>query len=441
MLSVSDFLRLISLQDPNTRVVMLGVALLGLVCGVVGSFAVLRRRALVGDAVAHASLPGVCAAYFIVGDRNFAAFLFGAFLFGLLAVACITLIRRSTRLKEDAAIAVVLSVFFGLGIALSRIIQNDAAGSRAGLDSFLFGKAAGMIYADVTLISLTALVALIAVTLLHKEFRLLCFDPEFAASLGRPVLLLDLLLMALICLCTVIGLPAVGVVLVVALLIVPAAAARFWTDRLAVMLVFAGAFGALSGVAGAAASALVPRLSAGPAIALAAASLFIVSLLCAPKRGVLAAAMQRAALRRKILLENLLRALHELDDARITAPQASALALRRTWTARQVAKAAALARSKGFVRGHEGGLTLTESGAARASEVVRAHRLWELYLIDNAFIASDHVDRDADLIEHVLPPDVLARLENLLRTQGRLPTPVPSSPHDLATPEARGPHD
>lgn len=438
---MTDLWRLITLQDSNTRVVLLGVALLGLACGVVGSFAVLRRRALVGDAVAHASLPGVCAAYFIIGDRDFAAFLLGALAFGLLAVLCITLIRNHTRLKEDAAIAVVLSVFFGLGIAMSRIIQNRPSGARAGLDTFLFGKAAGMVRQDVYIIGATAVGVLVAVGLLYKELRLLCFDREYAASLGRRVLFLDLALMALICLCTVIGLPAVGAVLAVALLIIPAAAARFWSERLFPILALSGLFGAISGVVGASASALVARVSAGPAIALAAATIFVLSLTFAPQRGVLAAFLRRRALRRRILLENLLRSLYELDDAG-TQPSASAsLALRRTWSASQLRHAIDLAESRGYIQ-HTGNdsVALLPAGAERAAEIVRAHRLWELFLIDSASIAPDHVDRDADALEHILPPDVLSRLEERLRSQGRLPQPLPASPHALGSEPPRDPY-
>ncbi|CAG0992553.1 Manganese transport system membrane protein MntC [Phycisphaerales bacterium] len=434
---MSDFLRLITLQDPNTRVVLLGVALLGAVCGVVGAFAVLRRRALVGDAVAHASLPGVCAAYFVVGDRNFAAFLLGALVFGLLAVLCITLIRNHTRIKEDAAIGTVLSVFFGLGIGMSRMIQNDPAGSRAGLDGFLFGKAAGMVRQDVLLIAGVATAALLLVVILYKELKLLCFDREFAGSLGRRVVLLDLALMTLICLCTVIGLPAVGAVLVVALLIVPAAAARFWSERLVLILLVAGAFGALSGTVGASVSALYAHVSAGPAVALAAAVVFVVSLLLAPRRGVVADIVRRWALRRKILIENFLRAMYELDELASGGAANPALALKRTWTAAQLERAISLAERRRLVRREGGRVTLTESGTRRASDVVRAHRLWELYLIDQASIAPDHVDRDADQIEHVLPPEVLARLDERLRSEGRMPgAAVPASPHSWERAEA-----
>lgn len=452
--AMNDFLRLITLQDANTRVVLLGVALLGLAAGVVGSFAVLRRRALVGDAIAHSALPGVCMAYFVVGDRNFAAFLAGALVFGLLGVAAISLIRAHTRIKEDAALGIVLSAFFGLGLMLSDIIQRQPSGNRAGLDTFIMGKAAGMVRQDLLIIAGVAATVLGATVVLFKELKLLCFDREFAGSLGRPVLLLDLSLMALIALCTVSGLPAVGAVLMAALLIIPAAAARFWTERLWVMVVLAGVFGMVSGVAGVSASALRERLPAGPLVVLAAAAVFGASLLGAPRRGVIPAAMRRLGLRRRIAQQNLLRSLYELDEQAMerggaakahTVPE---LTLKRNWKVSQLERTIARARRAGLVRTERapvGAIStqigLTEAGVEAARGVVRAHRLWELYLIDQASIAPDHVDRDADQMEHVLPQDVLERLEEKLRRQGRLPEVVPGSPHQVGAHGASGAHE
>lgn len=448
---MNDFIRLITLQDPNTRVVALGTALLCIAAAVIGSFAVLRRRALVGDAVSHAALPGVCLAYFVVGGRSLPAFLFGAFLASLLAVLCITIIRRVTRVKEDAAIGIILTSFFGLGVALSRIIQNQPEGNRAGLDTFIFGKAASMVRQDVMLIGGVAAISLAAVVLLYKEFKLLCFDREFASSIGRPALLLDLALMGLLCLCTVVGLPAVGAVLMVAVLIIPAAAARFWTESLGTMLIIAGIGGAFSGITGVAISALAPNLSTGPLVALAAGLFFVVSLIAAPRRGLLASLVRRRGLRRKILLQNLLRALYELNESAPDGGQSrlqpgSALALKRTWSRRQLAAAVALARSQGLVHVEADSVLLTPEGQSQAAAVVRAHRLWELYLISHADIAPDHVDHLADAIEHVVSPDQLAVLEARLRSEGRLPgesersgaDAIITSPHSIQPASSRG---
>lgn len=296
----SDFSRLVTLQDANTRVVMLGVGVLGLACGVSGAFAVLRRRALVGDAVAHASLPGVCLAYLVVGERSLPAMLLGALVFGVLAAAALAWTRRATRVKDDATLAIIIGSLFGLGVALSRIIQARPGGDKAGLDGFIFGKAASMVRADAALVVGVCLAVLGVVALLYKEFKLLSFDRDYAACLGRPVVVLDLALTGLVCVCTVVGLPAVGVVLIVALLIIPAVAARMWSDRLHVVLLLAGAIGALSGVVGVALSATLPAPAAGlsrgwptgPVVVLVAASIFVISMAFSP-RGLLTGALRR----------------------------------------------------------------------------------------------------------------------------------------------------
>ena len=431
---MDTFLRLILLQDANTRVVLLGAALLGMTSGVIGSFAVLRRRALLGDALAHAALPGICTAYFVVGDKSFVAFLIGALIFGTLGVLCVSFVRTHTRIKEDAAIGIVLSSFFGLGIVLSRIIQNQPAGNRAGLDTYIYGKAALMVNQDVAMIALVAAVILIVVALLFKEFELLCFDRDFAAAQGWPAMRLDILLMALLCVCTVIGLPAVGVVLMAALLIIAAAAARFWTERLSLMVALAGLIGLLSGLIGTAASAMAARFAAGPPVVLAAAGFFVFSMLFAPRRGALANWWRRRKLRQRIALQNVLRALYEIGEA-VGGHQRSVsfdqVLAARAWTAAGLTECLERADRAGLIRGRDDRYVLTEAGLREALRVVRAHRLWEIFLVEQAAIAPDHVDRDADQIEHVLPPELLARLEERLRQEGRLPAPIPQSPHPV----------
>lgn len=443
---MNEFFRLITLQDANTRVVLMGTMLLGIASAVVGSFAVLRKQSLVGDAVAHAALPGVCVSYFVIGERNFAAFLLGALVFGIIAASFVTFVKRWTRVKEDAAIGLAIGGFFGLGIVLSRMIQNQPAGNRAGLDSFIFGKAASMVAEDAKLILAVAAVIVAITVLLYKEFKLLCFDRDFAAGQGWPTVLLDLLLMALVCICTVVGLPAVGVVLMVALLVIPPVAARFWTNRLGLMLVIAAAFGGAAGLFGTILSATVPTPAGslsrgwptGPLIVLVAAGIFICSLLAAPKRGLVADLGRRYLLRRRISVQNLLRDVYETIE-----PTGD---LGRSWRpdllirpASDHARGLRRAIREGLVQEAGSQFVLTVSGRDAAIRVVRVHRLWELYLIEQADIAPDHVDRDADQLEHVLSPELIARLEARLDEEDRmhprgavLAQPVPASPHPIA---------
>jgi len=420
----------------NTLIVLSGTGLLGLVSGVVGAFAVLRKRAFMGDAVSHAALPGLCLAYMLLRERNFMAFLAGAVLSGVLGVACVSWLRRNTRIKEDAAIGMVLSVFFGAGIALSGIIQRDPTGRQAGLDSYLFGKTAGMVGQDLLSIIVVALNVLAVLVLCYKEFKLLSFDIEFAAVQGWPVFALDLLLMGLIVVTTVIGLPAVGVVLMSALLILPGVSARFWTEKLSVMLGLSAIFGLLTGIAGTWVSSHHASMPAGPVIVLSGAAIFAASMLFAPRRGVLARAFAHLRLEARVAHQNLLRKLYELTEP--TLPERPAVPLEAVLPARSWSRL----RTWWVLRQAEGreeialagsaGLRLTERGVQRAAEVVRSHRLWEIFLVDQAAIAADHVDRDADQIEHVLTPEILALLDERLRAEGRFPAgAMPQSVHPL----------
>jgi len=298
---MAELLRLMSLQDSSTRVVMMSTAGLAIAAALVGTLAMLRRRALVGDAVAHASLPGICLAWFVAGDRSLAVLLLGALVLGLACMGTMALLQRLARTREDATTAIAISGFFGLGIVLSRMIQNQPSGNRAGLDGFLFGKAASAVASDAWLVLAVAGIVVVLVLGLRKEFGLLCFDRDFAVGLGRPVHRLDGLLLVLVALVTVAGLPSVGVVLVVALLVIPAAAARCWSSSLGAMLAISALIGAASAIIGTGLSAVLPPPSGavgggwptGPMIVLTAAVLFVLSLLLAPERGVLIAMWRR----------------------------------------------------------------------------------------------------------------------------------------------------
>lgn len=309
----------------NTFIVLVGTSLLGGTSGLIGTFAVLRKRSLTGDALSHAALPGLCLAFMIWGERNLFVMLFGAFLSGLLGIGIISGLRAWTRIKEDAAIGIVLSVFFGAGIVLSRIIQNHVtAGSKAGLDSYILGKTAGMLSYDVYLIAGLALSSLLVVLLLCKEFQLISFDTSFAIVQGWPALFLDLILMSLIAVVVVIGLPAVGVVMMAALLILPGASARFWTERLSTMIQISILIGFLTGVVGTLTSATFSLMPAGPLIVLVGTGFFLFSVLFAPRRGVIARQLHELNFRRELARQRLLNLFVDTDKSlkpRISLPE------------------------------------------------------------------------------------------------------------------------
>jgi len=429
-LTIAKLIRTLTLRDYNTRVVVLGVTCLGMAAGVIGSFAYLRKRAMLGDALSHATLPGIALVFLLTGEKNIALLLLGATVTGVLGVLCALALRRVPRIREDAAIGIVLSVFFGIGMVLFSIVQEMSTGNQAGLQGFIYGKAAAMVRSDAVLLAAAAGVVVAGAMLLFKEFRLVCFDQEFAAAQGWPVLLVDLLMMGLVVVTTVVGLQAVGLILVVALLIIPAAAARFWTDRLTTMIVLAGVFGAASGWLGATLSALAGRLPAGAIIVICTGVVFLLSMLFAPHRGVVAGLIRQLALRRRTVFQHLLRALAELEEGRGEGCAASIneLLTRRRWTRVTLLRLILRARRAGLlVRGTERRFKLTGAGRIEAQRILRNHRLWEMYLIRYADVAPSHVDRDADEIEHVLPESIVRELERAVAEEAI----IPPSPHPV----------
>lgn len=444
----SELFRVVVLQDHNTRVVVLGTALLGAAAGVVGTFTLLRRRALMGDALAHATLPGVALAFMLAlawggPSRSVAVLLAGAAVTGAMGLVTMHLLERFTRLKQDAAMGIVLSVYYGAGVALLAVAQRLPGGSAAGLEGLIYGKTASMLTQDAMLIAAAAGLTVLVTVLLYKEFALLSFDPGYAAARGYPVTALDAAMLLLVMVVTVIGLQAVGLILMIALLIIPPAAARFWTHHLGTMTWLAAAFGATAAATGALVSAVVERLPSGATIVLMAAGLFFVSLLLGTARGLLPRWLEQRRLRRREGRRHVLRALYEAGEARNGAEVPTAeLARWRAWRPGELRRLLRAAEADGLVRragerddgdARPGGgrWGLTAEGRLEAARLVREHRLWELFLLRFADVAPSHVDREADAIEHAISPAMLAELESLLAAEGR---DVPQSPHPVGAP-------
>jgi manganese/zinc/iron transport system permease protein len=275
------------LADHTLRVVALGAGILGAASGILGCYIVLRRQSMMGHAMAYAALPGIVLLFMLTGSKATPVLLVGAALTAWLAAVWVTSIVRYTRVKFDSALGIALSVAFGLGLMLLTFVQRRPDAAQAGLDRYLFGQAATLLWGDVATIALVASLALAATALLWKELKLATFDPTFAASLGVPTQRLDLVLSTLVVVAVVIGLQAVGVILMSAMVVAPGVAARQWTRRLAPMMIVAGLFGVLAAVTGAVASSLIPRLPTGPAIVLALSAIVAISLIAAPSRGLI----------------------------------------------------------------------------------------------------------------------------------------------------------
>lgn len=285
-MSIQEYFSLV-ISDYTLRTITLGTAVLGMVCGLLGSFAVLRKQSLLGDAISHASLPGIVIAFLITGAKTSNTLLIGALISGLIGTFWIRGIVKKTHLKSDTALGLILSLFFGFGMLLLTFVQKMPNAQQAGLDKYLFGQAATLVESDVWLMTIVMAISLLVLIIFWKEFKLLHFDADYTKSLGFNTRILDMIITSLIVLAIVIGLQTVGVVLMSAMLLAPAAAARQWTNKLGVMVFLAALFGAFSGILGTAVSASSNNLSTGPVIVLIAAAFVVISFIFSPGRGLL----------------------------------------------------------------------------------------------------------------------------------------------------------
>ena len=298
-------------SDYTARTILLGAASLGIVSGVVGSYAVLRKQSLVGDVMSHAALPGIVLAFIIMGVKEQLPIFIGAALSAVLAVFLINLVTSNSRVKTDSAMGMALSVFFGLGLVLLTYAQKMPDANQAGLDKFLFGQAEALVEKDVLVIGLTGLFALLVVGLFWKEFKLLCFDPDFGGTMGFSMKSLDLLVTAVIVSAIVIGLQTVGVVLMSSMLIAPAVAARQWTGSMGSMVILSASVAAVSGVTGVALSAGLENVPTGPAVIVCVSVIAFFSVLFSPN-GFFTLRFKDARSRREIKRDYVLKALHDL---------------------------------------------------------------------------------------------------------------------------------
>jgi manganese/zinc/iron transport system permease protein len=320
-------------SDYTLRTVAIGAGVLGIVSGALGSYAVLRKQALLGDAVSHAALPGIAIAFMLTGSKAPLVLVLGAAIAGWLATLLMISIIKTTRLKDDSVLGLLLSVFFGFGLVLLTFIQRTPNAAKAGLDKFLFGQAATLLASDVITMSVLGLIVLAFVALLWKEFKLLAFDPAFGASLGFRMRFLDVALTTLIVVAIVVGLQTVGVVLMSAMFVAPASAARQWTDRLVGMIGLAGLFGAIAGVSGAVISSSTTHLPTGPTIVLCVSVLVFISLFFAPNRGLVWSWTRRQRSKRQLRIDSVLGDLYTLSQQHSDPDHAHSISVLRAMNA------------------------------------------------------------------------------------------------------------
>lgn len=429
---MEDFLYFFTFQDPSITWVVLGITLLGIGSAYVGTFSFLDKKALLGDAISHAVLPGICLGFILAGEKDPRYIITGAFLSGALATFLTSWLKRNTKLSEDSIIASILSVFFGVGIVLLTALQKSGNPEIAGLNSFIFGNAIGISETDLLLYGGLSLTILLVLSLFLKEFRLMVFDPNFGRAIGFPMASIRFVFNMLMILAVVIGIQAIGVVLMAALLITPGAAARFWTNRLQPLLLLAAFFSIVSGILGTYISFVLPQMPTGPWVVVFLSSFALLSFIFSPKSGLLRRFLSRRNYLNKTHRDHLMKALFKAREAKKETLSLSEIHALYPFHKEAINRSLQELREEGFVVQDTEGIRLSSPGVSDAMRIVRLHRLWELYLNESMNIAPDHVHESAEQIEHLLTPELEALLEQRLNYPAKGPhqETIPREAHD-----------
>jgi len=430
---MEDFVYFFTFQDPSITWVVLGITLLGIGSAYVGTFSFLDKKALLGDAISHAVLPGICLGFILAGEKNPVYIVTGAFLSGALATFLSSWLKKNTKLSEDTIIATILSVFFGFGIVLLTGLQKSGNPEIAGLNSFIFGNAIGISETDLMIYGGLSLTIIVVLTLLLKEFRLMVFDPNYGKAIGFPMEAIRFLFNVLMILAVVIGIQAIGVVLMAALLITPGAAARFWTDRLNPLLILAASFSILSGILGTYISFVLPQMPTGPWVVVFLSLIALLSFMFSPKSGIVFRYFSRRNYLRKTHRDHLMKALYKAKEENKNGLTIEEIYELYPYQKVQIDQSIKDLLQEGFISKNQSLVILSTQGISDAMRIVRLHRLWELYLNEYMNIAPDHVHESAEQMEHLLTPELEAMLEKRLNFPTLDPhqETIPRENHDL----------
>lgn len=279
---------LLVLSDYTFRIVALGTSLLGLMSGVIGSFTTLQKESLLGDALSHAALPGIVIGFLLIGRKEWTFLLTGALISGLLATFIIQWMNQGNKVKFDNALSLILSSFFGFGLVLMTFAQRSANANQAGLENFIYGQASAMLIRDVQILMIATIIGISLIIIFWKELKIFVFDPQYTKTLGFNTKFIRFLISMIMVVTIILGLESVGVILMSALLVGPAVAARQWTNRLGLMVALSGIFGMVSGFTGTLISSMFAQIPTGPTIVVVLSIIIFISLLLAPQRGILA---------------------------------------------------------------------------------------------------------------------------------------------------------
>ena len=419
----------------NQRVIFLGVSILGAVSGLVGTFLLFRKRSLLSDTISHATLPGIAIAY-LIGEslyqngKKTLPLMLGAFVASWLSMQFVRFIRRNSKVKDDAALTITLAFFYGIGVVLLSVIQKLPSSNSSGLEYYLYGMVASMVIGDAYLLIGLALLCVISILLFFKEFSLLCFDSLYAQTQGFPVTRLDVAIMTLSVSVAVVGLQTVGLLLMMALLITPPVAARFWSNDIRYMLLISGIIGATSTLLGAIASSSFSRLPAGGSIVLATGLIFVISLLFGSKKGLCVRKAFQIRLNYKIRETKMLRSLigileegkrrHSFKNQLLNNSENNFTfeieELRNVlrWPKKEFSRSITRLERKAFIRfTHPEIFVLTPEGFKRGLDCMRNQRLTELYLLQYPESAPQKICGHEERIKEIVDSDIYNELRKI----------------------------
>jgi len=416
-----------SFAEPNVKVVFWGSLILCGVSGLVGTFTLLRKRSLIGDVISHAVLPGIALAFIIGQQKNPVYLIIGATITSWISTFLVDYITNKSKIKSDTAIALVLSVFFGFGILLLTNIQHSGNAAQSGLDQFIFGRASAMNMDDVRLFGIVGAFIAVITVIFFRGFSILSFDEHYSESIGYPNVVLKLLLSITTVITVAMGVQAVGVVLMSALLITPAAAAKFWTNKIGYLALLAILFSAFSGVFGAAISYTYSGMPTGPWIVVVISIIALISALTGKKNGILKKMLQQRNNNVKILKENTIKLFYNPDHSSDQTYSFKELFDKSRMQKSTLRKGINLLKRRDLIEQSNGSYYVNEEGLIEAKAIVRKHRLWELYISRYMHLQPDHVHDDAEGIEHVITPEIEKELEKELDFPTR-------DPHDSEIP-------
>jgi manganese/zinc/iron transport system permease protein len=426
-----EFLREIgsffTFSEPNVKVVFWGSLILCSISGLVGTFTLLRKRSLIGDVISHSVLPGIALAFIIGQQKNPLYLIIGATITGWLSTYLVDYITKHSKIKNDTAIALILSVFFGVGVLLLTNIQHSGNAAQSGLDQFIFGRASAMNMSDVWLFTTVGSIICLLIVVFFRGLSLLSFDESYSQSIGFPNELLKLILSITTVVTVAMGVQAVGVVLMSALLITPAACAKFWSNKIIPMAILAITFSGISGVLGSAISYTYNGMPTGPWIVVVISIFAFISAFIGSKNGLLKKYIQRSKNNTKILKENTIKLFFNPQTLGATQYQFEEIFAKSKMQRSTLKKGLKLLKREDLIEFVNGVYTTTKQGVNEAKTIVRKHRLWELYISRFMHLQPDHVHDDAEGIEHVITPEIEKELEKELD----FPT---KDPHDSDIP-------